>query len=190
MRKTLWIYLLPALSLPATAQLAPNEDLAARVTRLENRQSGRALSDMLDRIDRLQSEVQQIRGTVDEIRHDVDRIQDRQQSYYIDLDKRLLSLESTASGPVPPKAGESSTVENSQQPEISEPPPSESEIVPPVDLPEQGPSTVKTPMEDKPAQDTSTRKTSYSPDSGDEEKIYQEAFVYLNSGRYDDAISN
>ncbi|MGH8497969.1 MAG: tol-pal system protein YbgF [Methylococcales bacterium] len=190
MRKTLWIYLLPVLTLPAAAKSAPNEDLATRVARLENSQSGQALSDMLDRIDRLQNEVQQLRGGIDEIRHVVDRVQDRQQSLYLDLDKRLLSLEGAASGPVPPKAPEPNTVENSRQPEIPDPPASESEIAPPVNRTEQDTSTGRTPVEDNLAQDTSTAKTPRSPKPGDEEKIYQEAFVYLNSGRYDDAIAN
>lgn len=193
MSKTSRLLLLSVSFLTACAAVPKNDRLAERVAQLESRQSGQAVSGMLDRIDRLQNEIQQMRGTVDEIRHGLDRLQDRQQSLYLDLDKRLLNLEGGSSEPVsnrPPDPGgmdepssgpdsnqpsQPGAVDDSQTPEISEPQSSEPEIIPP---------------ESEPDQNTSTGNDGEVTDSGDQAKIYQEAFVYLNNGRYDDAITN
>ncbi|MCI0668632.1 MAG: tol-pal system protein YbgF [Methylococcaceae bacterium] len=194
MHKILWIYLLPVLTVPAYAQTSADADLAARVARLESRQSGPALMEMLDRIDRLQNEVQQLRGDADKIQHDLDRIGDRQQSLYLDLDKRLLELERAGAGsatPPPAVPDSGAKAENPQTPAPAVPPPAPSEVVPIEETASQGTSD----KHGRGAGETGNPDAngSENPDvggSGKEASIYQEAFVYLNNGRYDDAIAD
>lgn len=177
MKQTWWAYFLLFSTLPAFAQTAANADLAARVVQLEKRFSSRAVMELLDRVDQLQTEVQQLRGDVDKIRHDQGRIQDRQQNLYLDLDKRLLDLESAGTnGSVPALIPEpAKKAEIAQAPSPSEPPVSQPK---------------KIPQDGRLNKDTGAEGDKDVTESGDGELLYQEAFVYLNNGRYDDAIGD
>ena len=130
---------------------------------LAQQTSSRALIDMLNQIDQLKSEIQKIRGESDEMRHELDRLGKRQQSLYLDLDQRLLKLEGGGNSGVPGETDESSQ-NQSMEPTLelsNQPAPSE----PP--KPEANPT-----------------------DTQNQERVYEEAFVYLNNGRYDDAIAD
>ena len=81
--------------LPASAQRA-RETLAERVARLEqqaassgDQETQRTLSDLLLRLDDLQSEVQSLRGLVENQSFELDQIKTQQQDQYLDLDRRL-----------------------------------------------------------------------------------------------------
>ncbi len=152
MNKTLCFFLLSLSALPAFGQSA-----------------SKALMDMVDRIDQLKSEIQQLRGDAERFRNDLDRIQERQQSLYLDLDKRLLNLEGKATGSTPPRidgaAGSAKSVEPPVPPERS-----------------------VAPLDTGSGVEPSTQEPN-DPDVAQQENIYQEAFVFLNNGRYDEAIA-
>ncbi|MFK7956417.1 MAG: tol-pal system protein YbgF [Lysobacterales bacterium] len=81
--------------LPASAQRS-RETLAERVARLEqqaasagDQETQRTLSDLLLRLDDLQSEVQSLRGLVENQSFELDQIKTQQQDQYLDLDRRL-----------------------------------------------------------------------------------------------------
>ncbi len=76
---------------------ADSSDLEARVNRIESQ----TLVDFLSRIDRLQSEVQQLRGQIEEQSHTMDGLQQRQKDIYLELDTRLRKLEQ-GGAPTPP----------------------------------------------------------------------------------------
>jgi len=76
----------------------PQEDLNARVTRLERLIEGQALADMLLQIESLQQEIQRLRGQVEEQAHTIQSLQRRQRELYIDIDRRLSRLEQAAAG--------------------------------------------------------------------------------------------
>lgn len=199
MNKLSWIYLILVLSFPAMAQSASDENLAVRVARLENSQGGQALSEMLDRIDQLQDEVQQLRGTIDEMRHTVDRMQDRQQSLYLDLDKRLLRVEEKPGSLDSPQArldhsaadfeslGDVPTSVTEPENVVPSNPPDSESVAPPSS--EESDFTRENREEPEQVADVSDRSSRGS-GSAEAEKIYQEAFVFLNAGRYDDAIGS
>ncbi|MGH8551880.1 MAG: tol-pal system protein YbgF, partial [Methylococcales bacterium] len=164
---------------------------AARVTRLEYLQSGQAISEMLDRIDRLQNEVQQLHGSIDEIRHNVDRMQDRHQNFYLDLDKRLLRLEESPGNPIEPAPRDSTAGIDFEQSDNTQVPATETEVVTPPRQAEPQTSSESNPEPTEPAPDTSSATpVENRPESQDAEKLYQEAFVIFNAGRYDDAIAS
>lgn len=60
---------------------------------------------LLDQIDQLQQEVQLLRGKVEELGHNFDRMQNSQRDRYIDLDRRITELSSQAIGVASSSAG-------------------------------------------------------------------------------------
>jgi tol-pal system protein YbgF len=176
MKKSFSLYLLCFWMLPVLTQAASQENLSERVGQLEKKLSGQIMMEMLDRMEFVQKTVRDLRGEVDRLGHELERTQTRQQKLYLDLDKRLMSVEpgSTTGANV---AGSRSDVQT-----------------PVVSVSGQVPQEVPTPLvvepevpispPSSPAQRTATK------DSTKEGAIYQRAFVFLNNGRYDDAVSH
>jgi tol-pal system protein YbgF len=75
----------------------PQEDLNARVTRLEQVMENQTLVDMITRIEDLQREVQQLRGQIEEQAHTIDTLKRQQRQQYMDVDRRVTRLEQTKS---------------------------------------------------------------------------------------------
>jgi tol-pal system protein YbgF len=71
--------------------------LAERVTRLESQNegqgSGQSTVDLLNRIDELQSEVQSLRGLVEQQAFEIEELKKRGRDQYVDLDSRISRLE-------------------------------------------------------------------------------------------------
>lgn len=74
--------------------------LAERVARLEAQSqgqgSGQSTVDLLNRIDDLQSEVQSLRGLVEQQAFEIEELKKRSRDQYVDLDSRLSRLEGNA----------------------------------------------------------------------------------------------
>ncbi|MDD3448152.1 MAG: tol-pal system protein YbgF [Gammaproteobacteria bacterium] len=93
---------------PAQAQLfggASRDDVAAlqqRVERLERLLDSGSLADLLMRVERLQQEIQQLRGQVETQGYAIEELKKRQRDLYVDVDRRLGRLE--AGGPAPAPA--------------------------------------------------------------------------------------
>ena len=64
-----------------------------RLARLERILDSQGLSDMLMRMDSLQSELQNLRGQLELQSHQLEEIKQRQRDLYVDIDRRLLRLE-------------------------------------------------------------------------------------------------
>lgn len=64
-----------------------------RVTRLERLLESQVLNEMLDRVNKLQKEVQQLRGQLEEANHQVRTMKRRQRDLYLDVDRRLHKIE-------------------------------------------------------------------------------------------------
>jgi len=81
--------------LAAAPVLAQDDDeaLERRVSRLENILEGDQLVELIDRITALENQVRELRGAVEEQRHRLDELRDRQRNLYGDLDDRLRELE-------------------------------------------------------------------------------------------------
>jgi tol-pal system protein YbgF len=134
------------------------EALEARVTRIETR----TLVELLTRLERLQSEVQQLRGMLEEQGHTLEGAQKSQRDQYLDIDSRLQKLE----GGAPADAG-------------STPPPVLGETPPPspvAPVPDASTPPVAAPPADVPPADPA-----------DEQGAYQAAFNLLKDKRYNEA---
>lgn len=68
-------------------------DLERRVQRLENILDGDQLVELLDRINELERQVRELRGTVEEQNHRLSQLQERQRNLYADIDQRVRTLE-------------------------------------------------------------------------------------------------
>ena len=79
---------------------AEGPDLESRVNRIE----GQTLVELLTRLDRLQNEMQQLRGQLEEQTHTMEGLQQRQKDIYLELDGRLRKLEQ-GSAAMSPDAG-------------------------------------------------------------------------------------
>ena len=93
----------PAVQGPAGAGPAPRttavpQSLDERVARLERQLDNQALVDMYTRLDNLQQQVQELRGTVEEQTHAMQGVDQRQREVYLDFDRRLRQLETQLSG--------------------------------------------------------------------------------------------
>ncbi|MCP5141803.1 MAG: tol-pal system protein YbgF [Gammaproteobacteria bacterium] len=96
--RPVWVAIALAAALPLPAVHAAPGDLDDRVSRLERLLESQVLNEMLDRVTRLQREVQQLRGQLEEANHQLEGVRKRQRELYLDVDGRLHKLE--AAGPV------------------------------------------------------------------------------------------
>jgi tol-pal system protein YbgF len=153
---------------------APGSSLEARVAKLERVLDGQALADLLTRIQRLQEDVQKLRGDLEVQGNDINGIKQRQRDLYLDIDRRLQQLEGAAANAKaapatsqPPLAGVA--------PGAGAPMPAMSPAMAPNAAP---PPAMATAMPAAPAA---------NPDQ--EQAAYQKAFDLLKDGHYDDAIA-
>ncbi len=87
---------------PAAARMnkeerARFEALAAQVARMEQVLESHTLQEMYLRLEELDRENRMLRGQLEELRHALDQLRQRQRELYLDMDKRLQALEAAAS---------------------------------------------------------------------------------------------
>lgn len=101
--------LVGAVMAPAVSFAEEADALTQRVDRLERIIQGQGLSNLITEVDRLQREVQRLNGTNEELRHELDKMQERQREQYIDLDERLeaLAIQPPAANNTPAPSSES-----------------------------------------------------------------------------------
>ena len=68
-------------------------DLEARMIRIEQVVDNQSLIELANQLDQLRSETTALRGEIETLRHDTDGAASRQRELYVDVDKRLQSLE-------------------------------------------------------------------------------------------------
>lgn len=68
-------------------------DLERRVQLLDNRAESGQMLELMQRVDTLQGEMRELRGEVERLGHDGESLSRRQRELYLDLDRRLQSLE-------------------------------------------------------------------------------------------------
>jgi len=135
--------------------------LDARVSKLERVVEGQALANLLERIQRLQEEVQRLRGDLEVQSNDISGIKQRQRDLYLDIDRRLHQLETAAA------AMASQPSATTAQPAVPGGGPASPGMAP-----------------------TGTAPSVAAPPNPEQEQAaYQKAFNLLKDGRYDDAIA-
>ena len=73
-------------------------DLEARMIRIEKIVNNQSLIELANQLDQLRSETAALRGDIEQLRHDTDSAASRQRDLYVDVDKRLQSLEQAERG--------------------------------------------------------------------------------------------
>jgi tol-pal system protein YbgF len=73
-------------------------DLEARMIRIEKIVNNQSLIELANQLDQLRSETAALRGDIEQLRHDTDSSATRQKELYVDVDKRLQSLEQAERG--------------------------------------------------------------------------------------------
>ncbi len=125
----------------------------------------RRMVDLLERLDRMEREVRQLRGDLEVQAHDLKEIKQRQRELYLDVDRRLRALE---------VGGARSGVGGSPAPA---PAPNQGSAPPPSVMPSQGQAQTPPPQ------------PSAALPSPQERSAYEQAFNLLKDGRYPQAIS-
>jgi tol-pal system protein YbgF len=145
--------------------LAAAADLDGRVTRLENIVENQRSSDALLQIQRLQQEMQQLRGLVEQQQFEIDNLKRQQSEQYMDVDRRLGGQGS----PPPPATAPAPLTGRSQA------------AAPPAPLPEAEAESAPSRLDLAPP----PAKTA---GSVNEKEAYRDAFDLLKQRRYDEAI--
>jgi tol-pal system protein YbgF len=103
-------------------------DLEARLVRIERVIQNQSLIQLASEVERLKSENQQLRGDLDKLRYDSQNSDSRQRELYVDLDRRLQTLETAPRVVVapPPVAPPAATASNAPPPA-----PTQSQAAPP-----------------------------------------------------------
>lgn len=77
------------------------ESVEQRLERLERVVNSQSLTEMLERLDTLQQEVQLLRGQIEEQQHTLSGLKERQRELYLDIDRRMSRLEREGVSPAP-----------------------------------------------------------------------------------------
>lgn len=150
-----------------------------------------AMFELLGRMDRLQNEVQVLRGQVEEQAHVMEELKRRQENIYNDLDERLQKLEPGAvGGSALPTTGE----EMASKPETAAPQPGEYQGNTQDSQDYAAPAGDAGSMEEQPKTDAAleapdeTGQEAATAVPADEKQLYQNAYSALKHGQYDQAI--
>jgi tol-pal system protein YbgF len=73
-------------------------DLEARMIRIEKIVNNQSLIELANQLDQLRSETAALRGDIEQLRHDTDGAASRNKELYVDVDKRLQTLEQAERG--------------------------------------------------------------------------------------------
>ena len=79
--------------LPVTSFAQTSATLEERVTRVERAINSETLVELLQQVERLQQEVQELRGELEVQTHEVSQLKQRQRELYLDIDRRMTKLE-------------------------------------------------------------------------------------------------
>jgi tol-pal system protein YbgF len=149
--------------------------------RIERQLEGRGLIDLVNQLEKLQGDVQQLRGEIEVQNHQIDDMQRRQKDQYLDIDRRLQALETgqpagTASvAPVPTPGTSAVTAPPSYQTPSSYQAPPSYETPSPVAAP---PVTVAPPA------------VAPAPvNTAEQQAEYEKALAILREGHYGEAAT-
>ena len=176
---------------PAPTFSERQQPLEQRIVRLERMVDNRALLEMLTRIEDMQADVQMMRGELEMQRHEFEGIKQRQRDLYLDIDRRMLQLEKSASSaPIPqpaPAAGfapQAPRANNAMQPTQTAPAASTTASAPFTSMPPVASAA--------PVVGGGSGRPPAAPaaaiDPLQEQSAYQQALNILREGRYDEAV--
>jgi tol-pal system protein YbgF len=166
-----------AAALVSPVYSASNLSTSERLDRIERQLEGRGLIDLLNQLEKLQGDVQQLRGEIEVQNHQLEDMQRRQKDLYLDIDRRLQQLEpgqpegAASVAPVPGGMDDSSPPSYQAPPSYEMPAPAES---PPVTVatPPVAPAPAAAPV-----------------NTAEQQAEYEKALAILREGRYVEAAT-
>lgn len=150
----------------ASPVLLADKATDARLDSIERKLDSRGLMDMLSRVEKMQQEIQRLRGDLEVQTHTLSEIQRRSREQYLDIDRRLQQLESGQGG-VPSSAAPALA------PVPGMPPDS---VAPPVTTTPPSLQTTQPPLQSTPPAMQASERADYD-----------QALAILREGRYDEA---
>lgn len=171
-----------AAALMSPVHSASNLSTSERLDRIERQLEGRGLIDLLNQLEKLQGDVQQLRGEIEVQNHQLEEMQRRQKDLYLDIDRRLRQLEpeqpADAAGVAPiPGGADVSAPPAYQAPPTYEFPPSYETPSPAA----EPPVTVPPPVAPAPAATPAN--------TAEQQAEYEKALAILREGRYVEAAT-
>ncbi|MFQ5660271.1 MAG: tol-pal system protein YbgF [Gammaproteobacteria bacterium] len=100
-----------------------NKEIYQRLDRIEQLIQSKGLIDMLQQIDRLQQEIDHLRGDIEVQNHTIEQLRKRQRALYTDIDQRLQGMQnaSGAAGAVPGNTAATGPALQTLSPEFNAP---------------------------------------------------------------------
>lgn len=138
-----------------------------RLARLEQQINNMQQSDTTNKVGTMQSDLQALRGQVDELTHQIQELQNQQKKMYSDLDKRV--SQNTTSKMTTPASGDIGDIDTN----------TETPSTVPAD-------TIKPKAKTKPISTTTAIKpiNTAQPNSAEEQQIYQTAYGLIKAKKY------
>lgn len=167
-----------AASAPALPQAVPLST-EQRLARAEQQITNLQHVDSVSRLNTLQTEVQTLRGQVEDLTHQLQQMQTQQRAMYSDLDKRLgnkSAVEKTL-----PEIVDKKPVKSAVKVKLKEP------AAKPVSPPAQSVSATPDISSAKPL--VAGSPSAAQPDVAEEQQIYQTAYDLIKAKKYNEAIS-
>lgn len=162
-----------------------NLSTSERLDRIERQLEGRGLIDLMNQLQKLQGDVQALRGEIEVQNHQLEDMQRRQKELYLDIDRRLQAIETgqpAGAGGLPPAAA----------PGMSETPGAYGSVEPPPAPAAQAPAAVTPPplapvVPPPAAAPAAPAATTASP--AEQQAEYEKALAILREGRYAEAAA-
>jgi len=170
---------------PAFAQgrLSLSERIARLEQQVQGQGAGQSTVELLNRINELQSEVQALRGLVEQQTNEIEQLKKRSRDQYVDLDARLTRIEGGA--PAAPSAD--NTMQDATSATTAAASTAPTEPLQAGQLAMEEPALAATPSappETVPVDEAATAPSAAIPGPGDEKTAYDDAFAALRDGRY------
>jgi tol-pal system protein YbgF len=154
-----------------------------RLSRLERQLDSQILLDLLSRLETLQRETQELRGTLEMQGHRADSLEQRQRELYLDIDRRLRRLESAAANT---DANAGAGVDAAVAPTAVE-----SSVDAPASPPPAAPAVAATTSAAAAvAAETVSAPAAAAQDTRAERDAYDRAYGLVQAGRYEDSIAS
>ncbi|MGB7933515.1 MAG: tol-pal system protein YbgF [Gammaproteobacteria bacterium] len=190
-----------AAALVSPVHSASNLSTSERLDRIERQLEGRGLIDLLNQLEKLQNDVQQLRGDIEVQNHRLEDMQRRQKDLYLDIDRRLRQLEpeqpAGAAGvmPVPGEADVSAPPSYQASPSYETPPSYQAspsyETPSPYQVPPsyETPSPAATPPVTIAPPPVAPAPAEAPANTAEQQAEYEKALAILREGRYIEAAT-
>lgn len=161
---------------------APSMSLSQRLHKVEQQINNMQSTDAATRVDQLQSQIQALRGQVEELTHQVQQAQAQQKSMYDDLDKRLQATLSTKPAQVADTTSAASPTADAAQTAAAT-------VVPKGKKGKMAKSVIAAQAATQTAPQAKATANGNQPSLADEQQAYQNVYNLIKAKKYNEAVN-